>query len=203
MAASAKRERERWEERREEERVPPACQHPVGLPQVLCDEVIDQRPDVRALPRQRHQSLAPHEARCVHPGDDALGSRLLVPGGAVDLTAQEEASDLLRLQSRFALVSRQVVVLNCRGKNQKQKGGKTDREISSVRDLLLPIPLRSKSCVGGSSGRRRGGEGERERRGGRDEERRREGEGEGEEGGERERGREKEEGERERGGGER
>lgn len=56
----------------------PAGQHTVGFPKVLGHQIIQQRPDVRRLPGQRHRLLARRPPRRVQPRHQALCRRLLI-----------------------------------------------------------------------------------------------------------------------------
>mmetsp|Transcript_34667 Transcript_34667/g.75757 ORF Transcript_34667/g.75757 Transcript_34667/m.75757 type:complete len:553 (+) Transcript_34667:397-2055(+) len=90
----------------------PRGQHAVRLPQVLGDEVVDERADVAALAGQHQQRLARRVLRRVHARHQPLRRRLLVPGGAVELAREEEALDGARLQGVLALHRREEVVLH-------------------------------------------------------------------------------------------
>ena len=60
-----------------------------------------------------HQRLAPEQRqRRVGAGDQPLGGRFFVAGGAVDLPGEVQAADRFRFQRRLQLVGRGVVVLH-------------------------------------------------------------------------------------------
>jgi hypothetical protein len=50
--------------------------------------------------------------RGVDAGKQALGRRLFIPGGAVDLAGKEQAADLPRLEAAFERARIEIVVLD-------------------------------------------------------------------------------------------
>ncbi len=95
-----------------------AGEHPVGLAQILGDQVVDQGADVAALAGEVHRGLAPHQAGGVESRHQALGGGLLVAGGAVELAGAEQAGDPFGFQRGLELGGGQVVVVHGVGRPQ-------------------------------------------------------------------------------------
>ncbi len=86
--------------------------HPVRLGNAARDQVVDQHADIRLVPARAPACFAGHVARRVDAGEDALRSRLLVAGRAVDLPGEEKAGDRLRFKRRAQRAWIEIVVLD-------------------------------------------------------------------------------------------
>ena len=86
--------------------------HAVGLVGSLGDQVVNQRADVALIPPEDERLLALQLPCGVHPGDEALDGRLLVPGGAVELARAVKVRDLLGFQRGAQGGGVDAVVLN-------------------------------------------------------------------------------------------
>ncbi len=86
-------------------------QHPVGLDELLGDEVVDHHAEVALVAPQDDRVAPGRPSRGVDAGEEALPGGLLVAAGAVDLAGAEEAAHALRLQRRgqFADIDRVVL----------------------------------------------------------------------------------------------
>ena len=90
----------------------PRGKHPVRLPGVLRDEVVDQHADIglRAIQDQRRFPLD-LQGR-IDPGHDALGRGLFIPGGPVDLACMVQALHVFGFERLVELVRWKVVVFD-------------------------------------------------------------------------------------------
>ncbi len=75
-------------------------EHAIGLARPQGDEVVDQHAEVGLVAARTPGCFATHPAGRVDAGQQALGGRLLVTGGAVDLPGEEQPLDRPRLQRR-------------------------------------------------------------------------------------------------------
>ena len=86
--------------------------HPVGLLGALGHQVVDEHPDV-AVAAAEDQRLPPQQLQGgVDPGHKALGRRLLIARGAVELARPVEAGHRLALQGGQQLGGIHAVVLD-------------------------------------------------------------------------------------------
>ena len=86
--------------------------HAVGFVGALGHQVVNQCPDVPVLAVQDEGTLPLEFPRRVHTGDKALYRRLLIAGGAVELSRSVEARDLFRFQRRIKLRRVDAVVFD-------------------------------------------------------------------------------------------
>src|SRR6185312_7807046 len=77
-----------------------------------CHQVINQYADIGLMTPKHKVSITAHSQRRVDARHDTLGSRFLIPGGTIDLTGQEEASDRFGLQRWEQLIRRHIIILD-------------------------------------------------------------------------------------------
>ena len=91
----------------------PAGEHAVGLGDAASDQVVNHHPDVGLGPVEPEVGpAAAGQQGGVESGEQALGRRFFVAGGAVDLTGQEQPGDPARLQAAVEGARVDVVVLD-------------------------------------------------------------------------------------------
>src|SRR5262249_36748508 len=86
--------------------------HPVWLGDPTGGQVVDHDSQVPLRAVEHDVGPTPGPRRGVEPGYQALGGRLLVARGAVDLASQIEAREALGLQGRLEVARVDVIVLD-------------------------------------------------------------------------------------------
>lgn len=89
-----------------------AGEHPVGFCAAARYEVIDHHAEVGLVASEDERRSAQRFQSGVRSGDEPLPCRLLVAGGAVDLTREVQTLDPLRFQGRMKLGGRVIIILH-------------------------------------------------------------------------------------------
>ena len=86
--------------------------HAVRVGDALCDEIVDQRADVRARAVEHKRRATENFQRRVRARDEALCRRLLVAGAAVELSRAVKPGKIAEFQRRAELERVAAVVFN-------------------------------------------------------------------------------------------
>src|SRR5271156_1117496 len=87
-------------------------EHSIRLICSFVDQVLDENTDI-AIGSSENDGVRAADAACrVYAGDQALACCLFVPGGAIDLTCQEQALDGLNFQRSREFARIDGIVLN-------------------------------------------------------------------------------------------
>ena len=104
-------------------------EHAIGLADAAGDEVVDHHAEIARGAVEDVALGAASATGGVEAGDEALGARLFVAGGAVDLTGKEQARKLLQFERRRQFARVDVVVFD-------RVAGPGHRHVFEARDRL-------------------------------------------------------------------
>src|ERR1700690_506337 len=90
----------------------PACEHPVGLIRSLCDQVVDENPDIGFMATKDQRGGSPSLVGGIDAGNQPLAGGFLITRSSVDLTRKKEVLNPLGLERQIKLRGRREVLFH-------------------------------------------------------------------------------------------